>query len=270
MSTHITAYRANRPVEELSDAFLELQALVRASFYAQYVALLAKTASQRIDGISFKDISYYFCHAGDEAALERLDELAPLRAARIALDKVHEQSRKTLQRTLDLDLDCNLSFVVDTEDRSCFYVLPHAESRSYHHLLDGVAWLYDHSYQNAVDKPDAIAEEDWEARKELWNRIIPHTAAEVALSWKVIGFWPPSFHAKPDVEEILGALPSVEQRRDELIRREADRKVTGCYHPDKGFNFREYEKQAAALREELAKTMPMPAEITAEQLGSFG
>lgn len=113
-----------------------------------------------------------------EALFSRMDTyLLGLRSKPFSSEKgspaknAYDKARKDVE---DRDSGFWLAFLRNPEDGSHYVIGP--DKNTWRNvaldLADRYGWE-DYHYQNSTDKPDDVAEEDWEERKRVWDVLLP-------------------------------------------------------------------------------------------------
>ncbi len=120
-------------------------------------------------------------HAGDDlASLMK----TPLTAAYVAYE--YEQAKL---RDIDRRHDPNrfeLSFGRDPQTGR-FGVLRFADEATLIDAFDAIPEVEEYGYWNNTDRPDDVTEDQWDQRREFWDRVLPGYSApvEVMLGWSL-------------------------------------------------------------------------------------
>lgn len=165
-----------------------------------------------------------------------------------------------------------------------FYAMSFTEERGLERLLKDQPWVEDFGFWDNSDQPDDVRDEDWEARRRVWEQIIDgdcymavpgNGGYTVTLSPRQFGI-PSWLEIQP---EIRSHVLRVEQTAEELVRNEwlqqraAEAKAAGReLSMSDLLGFGRARKNDTVwnqrINEEIKRLQSvLPAEITAEMLG---
>jgi hypothetical protein len=154
-------------------------------------------------------------HPLSEVTLERSPprQLLLLDTTRV-MDRLDKVVAASPRRLPGLDVSCEVSYLVDDQDHTCFYLKVYSETSEYVSAVSSLAGAEDFSYWNNTDHPSEITEDLWQVRAATWARLLPGAGvpAERGLSYSTSYILAPSFAALFDRRDLTEYIPSLDER----------------------------------------------------------
>ena len=214
VSTKIyNAFRVSRPVDELFDFHRLVVSTIEKTYTDLYLSLAVSLAVATLDEawLSARFPATSPTHPLSEIVPERPSP-SPLllRDTTRAMATLNSYVASSSRRLPGLDVSCELSYLVDDQDHSCFYLKVFSESKAYPEALAALALVQDFSYWDNTDHPRDLTPETWEHRAATWARLLPGAGvpAAVGLLYSTSYILSPSFAALFDHRDLSPYIPS--------------------------------------------------------------
>jgi hypothetical protein len=154
----------------------------------------------------------------------------------LLLCKILDQSLDIQSREYqDWSKDFKITFLHDFETGK-LYCLP-VGSREFIKLFESLPEVSEYAYWNNSDHPDGITDEEWDERKEVWNRLAPRNDSleTNSLKMKVLSDFDHSISLKKyDVDELTP--PTVEYRVHKLASKYLEGEYIAKFGEEKIFS----------------------------------
>jgi hypothetical protein len=242
------------------DAFTltaRLAAALGERYNELYMATVARTAAMYADrllaGVELPD---------DAPNVART---SPWMMATLVAEGTHAGIARTGQRNPSHDLQCQVTFLTDTDGFGDMYALLYTEQNAYVKIFESFDEIEPWPYWDNTDRPDDVDEPDWEHRRHIWNRVIGCAApAQRGLTWSLLGNM---HHAHCTAADLVVHLPDRRTRARMLasafLTVAPDKDATGTT-PDL---FSELVQRVEQIATDLEPTLP---ELTVEHLTHIG
>lgn len=218
VSTKIyNAFRVTRPVDELFDFHRHLVKLVEETYTTLYLRLAVSLATASIDEywVTSRFPERETSHPLSEIVPERMPprQLLLLDTTKV-MDRLSKYVDSSPRRLPGLDLSCAVSYLVDDQDHTCFYLKVFAEAEQYAAAIAALPGVEDFSYWNNTDHPSVLTPAQWEVRATTWDRLLPGAGvpAERGLRYSTAYILAPSFAALFDHRDLTEFIPTREVR----------------------------------------------------------
>lgn len=210
MSTKIrNGYRLTGPARDPFDLTAALREALQPVYRVSLTRLLARKACLLLD-------------TWNHVQPPEPTTAAPVSVAWSEIRDGQREIWRSGYRDPEVDFQCELSVLRDPSDLDGpRYGLLFTERSEYTAAFEALPGVEAWSYWNDADGPDEVPEEEWDARREVWDRVLPWDAvpASIGVSWKLLGMYD-AF--RPTREEVLAAVPSAEQRARNLAAGNVD------------------------------------------------
>jgi hypothetical protein len=218
VSTKIyNAFRVTRGPAELFDFHRAVVRTIEETYTQLYLRLAVSLAVATIDE------HWIAAHVPGAPNSHPLSEIVPERSAprhlllldtTRAMDRLGKFVVNSPHRFPGLDLSCEISYLVDDQDHTCFYLKVFSEAKEYVTAVASLERVEDFSYWNNTDRPEGLSKDLWQRRADTWDRLLPGFAApaERGLSYSTSYILAPSFAALFDRRDLSEFIPSRDER----------------------------------------------------------
>lgn len=125
-------------------------------------------------------LSYGMCDSADIPTSGSI-----LNRAADYLDLLHRRSREKAHKH-QLDRDVSVTFVSDPADTAWTLALLYTTHEPYEQAWEALDGVEPWPYWNVTDRPDDVSEDEWEQRRQAWDRAIGWMPpALVGVSWEL-------------------------------------------------------------------------------------
>jgi hypothetical protein len=218
VSTKIyNAFRVTRSVDELFNFHRSVVQTVEETHTALYLHLAVSLAVASIDEywITTRVPGSESFHPLSEIVPERPRprQLLLLDTTRV-MDQLGKCVDASPRRLPGLDVSCEVVYLVDDQDHTCFYLKVFSESKEYAAAISSIEGVEDFSYWNNTDHPGDLTADLWQARAATWERLLPGAGvpAERGLRYSTSYILAPSFAALLDHRDLTEYIPDREAR----------------------------------------------------------
>jgi hypothetical protein len=159
----------------------DLRDVLRAIYRAAYARQLTEMACHQIDRAEWVN------RTPGDAKVQPPG--SPLMAAHAAIEQATEIIEKQGKRVPPLDFQCEITFLADRlNPAGPIYALLYTEREDYREEFESIEGVEFWGYWNNTDQPDDVTDEQWDERRQVWDRILgwdpPVTRG---LGWKLLG-----------------------------------------------------------------------------------
>ena len=132
----------------------------------------------------------------------------PIVDAWMQLNKLTKELADSPYRNGGMDLDFSVSFHTDPADATVLYAMLFTEREDYRETWEATPGVEPWPYWNNCDQPDDVTDEEWDVRRDTWDRVIGWDPPALrGLHWtpvEAMGRVPMPHRVKDVVREIVG------------------------------------------------------------------
>jgi hypothetical protein len=145
---------------------------------------------------------------------------SPLVAAELELVREARDADRQGLRHPRSDFGCEVTMLHDEDDNTSVYLLLYTEQAGIRDAFEHIDGVTSYGYWNNSDQPDDVSDDDWQARRDTWERILgDDTPGERGVTWTLGDL---AFDAAlGDHDLLVAAVPDTTTRARAILQTKA-------------------------------------------------